>query len=149
MIRAPRLGLFSVFALALFITGCEEPAVGDPCMPEVIPPGGFQRNESYVEVNSVQCRTRVCLVHQFSGDPRNIEDETCDGPTTEDGAACFTRGEIEEAIFCSCRCSASGDSSAPTCSCPDGFICQDEIVTVGDEGVVGGYCVRDPSASVD
>jgi len=149
MTRAKRSGLFSILALALFITGCEEAAVGDPCMPEDTPGGGFLRNESYVEVNSVQCRTRVCLVHQFSGDPRNIEGETCDGPETDAGEACFTRAEIEEAIFCSCRCSASEDSSAPTCACPEGFICQDEIVTVGDEGVKGGYCVRDPNAGTE
>lgn len=143
---AKRYGFLVFVAMVLTMIGCEQPGVGDPCIPEQIPADGFLPREAYVEVNSVQCRTRACMVYDFrGGDPRNTAEETgCDpaenGGTNEE--YCFTREEIEEEIYCSCRCSASGDSSAPTCQCPDGFYCQDEVITIGDEGVVGGYCVR-------
>jgi hypothetical protein len=144
MTRAKRSGFLVVMAFVTLMTGCEQPGVGDPCVPEQIPSGGFLAGETYVEVNSVQCRTRACVVRDFrGGDPTNIDGETCDREVSND-PYCFTRDELEEAIYCSCRCSASGDSSAPTCACPSGFYCQDEVLTIGDEGVVGGYCIRKP-----
>lgn len=144
MNRAKRYGLLAIMSLALLSVGCEQPGVGDPCVPEIIPSGGFLPNETYVEVNSVQCRTRACVVHGFrGGDPTNtVESGACQKDDPDSNEYCFSLEEVEEAIYCSCRCSASGDSSAPTCVCPDGFQCQDEVLTVGDEGVVGGYCVR-------
>jgi hypothetical protein len=148
MIRARRSGFLVVMAwFSLMFVGCEQPGVGDPCVPEQIPSGGFLAGETYVEVNSVQCRTRACIVRGFrGGDPSNVDEVTgCDPELNGTGQDyCFTRDEIEEAIYCSCRCSASGESSAPTCACPDGFYCQDEVLTIGDEGVVGGYCIRNP-----
>ena len=140
MNRAKRYGFLVCMAVMPLLIGCDQPGIGDPCIPEQIPADGFNANETYVEVNSVQCRTRVCLVHEFrGGDPRNVGD-ACD----DNEEYCFTEDELDEAIYCSCRCSASGSSSAPTCDCPSGFTCRDEVVTIGDEGVVGGYCVRDP-----
>jgi hypothetical protein len=148
MICAKRSGFLFFMALVSLSFGCDQPGVGDPCIPEQVPSGGFLPGETYVEVNSVQCRTRACIVHEFrGGDPGyTVEDEGCDPSLngTPGQEYCFTRAEIEDAIYCSCRCSASGESSAPTCACPSGFSCRDEVITIGDEGVVGGYCVRDP-----
>jgi hypothetical protein len=43
--------------------------VGDPCIPgeELHATGSFQKNELGIEVDSVQCETRVCLRHYFQG----------------------------------------------------------------------------------
>lgn len=113
------------------VSGCTGPAVGDPCMPEQIPEGGFVENEAYIEAGSVQCETRVCLVYRLSGDPRNVGQDD-DAPT---------QAQVDERVFCSCRCNA-GNSDFATCDCPSGFTCR-EILTLGDEGFRGSYCIRE------
>ena len=69
-----------LLALAMTSTGCPGDAVGDPCIPETIPlvngSPGFDRNQIYIEASSVQCRTRICLVDKFTGDPRNADQHT-------------------------------------------------------------------------
>ena len=114
--------------------GCEAPGVGDPCTPEIIPAGGFNSAEAYLETSSVQCRTRVCLVYKLSGYP----DGACPA-----GETCASAQETDERIFCSCRCRAPAGSQSPTCECPDGYSCE-EVLDVGDEGARGSYCIPTP-----
>jgi hypothetical protein len=96
----------------------------------------------------VQCETRVCIVHQFQGDPR----EGCiqgAGPAVcpPDDDACIPsvkcvtdQQEIEDHIFCTCRCDA-GDTGFAECECPSGFSCK-EVLDRGGDGVRGGYCIN-------
>ena len=90
-------------ALGAVMLGCPStPGVGDPCDPEQVPEApGFDPSETYLETNSVQCRTRVCMVRNFDGIPQGDEDE----------------------IYCTCRCFAE-DANTPTCGCPNGFTCE-------------------------
>jgi len=151
MHRAMRpLVIVTLFGTALLALGCTGSPVGDPCVPESIPPGGFDPQEVYLETSSVQCRTRVCMVYQLSGNP----DVICD----EFGmpAGCIPRTTLSNQVFCSCRCSSDGgDTNIPLCDCGDGFRCLEEgergFVTAGGEGVRGGYCVpcRKPDGDDD
>lgn len=118
------------------ITGCEAPGVGDPCTPENVPDGGFVGSESFLELSSLQCRTRVCIVYRLDGDPRLVVgDPACDEP----GVFCTDRAEINERVFCTCRC--DGPDNTSKCSCPGGFTCA-PIFEQGGEGVQGSYCIR-------
>ena len=121
----------------LLAMGCTGSPIGDPCIPESIPPGdGFDSREIYLETSSVQCRTRVCMVYRLNGNPENICDAT-GGP-----AGCIDQQVANNRVYCSCRCSlSSGQADQPLCECSDGFRCQDDIVTTGGMGVQGGYCV--------
>lgn len=127
--------LASVVALAA-VAGCSTSSVGDPCTPEQVPAGGFDPSETFLETGSVQCATRVCLVDNLAGDPNDV----CGQPGASEN--CVQPSEIEDKVFCSCRCSAPSGSSVPTCGCPSGFLCED-ILETGGEGLRGGYCVRD------
>ena len=147
--------LFSILAFsALVIAGCKEAPVGDPCVPENTPEGGFLNGESYLETSSVQCRTRVCMVYMggetapASLDP-SLSREQCTAACVDGDGACVagcagypTEDEIEERVYCSCRCQAD-DSNTPTCSCGSGFTCVEDLLTLGGDGIKGGYCVRD------
>ncbi len=130
--------------LAVFMMACSSSGVGDPCTPEQIPEGGFKPGESYLETSSVQCRTRVCMVRDFEGDPTRVfygagdSRNTC----TPDEDDCNTAADVEQAVFCTCRCDAPAGSNTPTCACPSGFECQ-EILQSGGVGIQGGYCVRE------
>lgn len=158
--------LLAVSLVALFATGCQTSGVGDPCIPQAIPPGGFREGDIVIETTSVMCRTRVCLVTGFTGDPtREIIDEnnnTCDpDAAVQDAIArdaavplddagevdetadpgCRTRAEVREHVYCSCRCGTTGDLNVPTCDCPSGFQCT-ELQQGGGSSVAGSYCVR-------
>ncbi|HJK99414.1 MAG TPA: hypothetical protein RMF84_19465 [Polyangiaceae bacterium LLY-WYZ-14_1] len=128
------LGLLSALATPGLLAGCEAPGVGAPCEPESVPQGGFDAQERYLETSSVQCRTRVCLVYELDGDPREICGEGGDDN-------CVTPEELDR-VFCTCRCDApTGD--ARECECPDGFSCEQVLdENVGGDGIAGGYCVR-------
>jgi hypothetical protein len=137
------LGVMIAGALSF---GCSASYVGDPCIPDNVPEGGFNEADVYVETSSVQCRTRVCLVYEFEGDPTNVR-EDC-----ETGAPdCATEAAVDQGIYCSCRCAVPDDVTVnlPLCECPSGFSCE-EIVTVqsAGPGVRGSYCVKDPPAPV-
>ncbi|MDH3202380.1 MAG: hypothetical protein OEM15_15935 [Myxococcales bacterium] len=136
------LGFVAVAAVGLVGTGCAESAVGDPCVPEQVPEGGFLASETYLETSSVQCATRVCLVRELAGDPNNVEPE-CPGGTT----TCVSPSDVERSVYCSCRCGAPEGSGLPTCGCPGGFLCE-EILETGGDGLRGSYCVRDPTLEV-
>jgi hypothetical protein len=117
-------------------------------LPEEIPAGGFVASEDFLETNSVQCRTRVCIVHDFEGDPR-LTTEACNPTNPARPMECDTPGlmqhspeTVEEKIHCSCRCEAAAGSSTPTCRCPGGFECV-PVLNAGGTGIAGSYCVRD------
>ena len=132
------LSRYAVAPLLLWLAaGCTGSPIGDPCVPESIPMGGFDPREIYLETSSVQCRTRVCMVYQLDGDPENVCDST-GGP-----AGCLDRTVVNNQVYCSCRCSisAGGQANTPLCDCGDGFTCIDNVVTTGGAGVQGGYCV--------
>ncbi len=150
------IGLLFLGALA----ACSDSAVGDPCIPEKVPDGGFLAKEIYLETNSLQCATRVCLVDGLDGDPKNIEDpadeeNSCpldckegrdcqgDGCCDDVPSTCVSQAEIDESVYCSVRCDAPADAGgAPTQSCPGGFTCQ-LILESGAEGRRGSYCIKD------
>jgi hypothetical protein len=62
---------FTVFgALAFSAFGCSPVNVGDPCIPEAefaATSGAAIEDDLSIDVNSVQCETRVCLIHYFKG----------------------------------------------------------------------------------
>jgi hypothetical protein len=129
---------------AVFMMACSSSGVGDPCTPEQIPEGGFDINESYLETSSVQCRTRVCMVRHFEGDPTKVYYPDPDDPRSTCTAAdegCNRAAQVEQAVFCTCRCDAPAGSNTPTCECPSGFVCED-VLQGGGVGIQGGYCVR-------
>lgn len=135
--------------------GCSTSNVGDPCTPESVPTKtGFDPTEAYIETSSVQCRTRVCLVQGLKGDPTKIEGtKSCyDGGPEPDGGVCVTQAEIDQSVYCSCRCAVPAGINAPTCKCPSGFTCK-ELVTLpqAGDGVKGSYCVKNqpPDAGTD
>ena len=132
-------------AIALLATACADTGVGDACVPEQVPAGGFLATETYLETSSVQCATRVCLVRGLMGDPNNLQEDDCP-LDPEDAAAgestCVLESEVEESVYCSCRCAAPAGSSVPTCGCPGGFKCE-EVLETGGDGLRGSYCVRE------
>ncbi|MGB8331896.1 MAG: hypothetical protein WCE62_17345, partial [Polyangiales bacterium] len=135
---------FVVLALLCLVgTACSSSAVGDPCVPEAVPVGGFLPTETYLEKSSVQCATRLCLVRELEGDPSNLQEDGCPGGTE----TCVTANDVERSVYCSCRCGAPPGSSGETCDCPGGFVCE-EVLETGGEGLRGSYCVRDPLADV-
>jgi len=135
------MGCVAISLLWMAGSGCSGSGVGDPCVPEAVPEGGFLESETYLETSSVQCATRVCLVRGLDGDPNNLEEDEC--PNGE--ATCVPAAEVEQNVYCSCRCAAPAGSGVPTCGCPSGFLCE-EVLETGGDGLRGSYCVRDPLA---
>ena len=148
---------FGALALLGFLaTACADEGVGDPCIPETIPctPAvgdtpkkcGFNLQESYIESSSVQCRSRLCIVHKLDNDsngtvPADPTQICPEGASKADRAAgCVTEGEVSDSIFCTCRCDGPS-TSVEFCQCPDGFACQ-EVLTLGGDGIRGSYCVK-------
>ncbi|MGF1469691.1 MAG: hypothetical protein ACFCGT_26505 [Sandaracinaceae bacterium] len=135
-LRARSLLALGAVLLLGALSGCRGNGVGDPCLPEAIPEGGFDPNESQLETSSVQCRTRTCLVFQLEGDPEEICDPANPVPD------CVAQAQVDARVFCSCRCSGAGDLNAPLCNCPNDFVCVEDLIGGGGGGVEGGYCVR-------
>lgn len=134
--------LFLMVCLCAGLAGCSEPAVGAPCLPEMVPENGFEESEAYVETSSVQCETRVCLVFRLRGDPREgcVASGCAEGDDNCQEVVCATPRDAEERIYCSCRCDAPNADFAE-CECPDGFSCE-QVLREGGPGVQGGYCVK-------
>jgi len=147
------MGYVAISLLWMAGSGCSSSGVGDPCVPERVPAGGFLESETYLETSSVQCATRVCLVRGLGGDPNNLQEDVppCPGDKVgEDGellepSTCVSESQVEQSVYCSCRCAAPAGSGVPTCGCPGGFLCE-EVLETGGDGLRGSYCVRDPLA---
>lgn len=134
--------LLLISCLTAMVTACAEPPVGAPCLPEQVPEFGFDEREAYIESSSVQCETRVCLVYELDGDPREgCVPKTCavDEKDCQE-RLCSDPGDVEDRIYCSCRCDAPSDDFAE-CDCPDGFSCT-PVLRKGGAGVQGSYCVK-------
>jgi hypothetical protein len=148
MMRKKWLELMGTVALTLLAGACAENGVGDPCAPEKVPPGGFLQSETYLELSSLQCATRVCLVRGLDGDPNNIQEDECPLDPVDDpdfdpnDSTCVPQGDVDESVYCSCRCDAPEGSGFSTCSCPSGFKCE-EVLETGGAGIQGSYCVRE------
>jgi hypothetical protein len=156
--------LGAVALLGLLVGACANEGVGDPCIPETIPCStttndagvvtgkkcGFNVSESYIESSSVQCRSRLCIVHnldnksggQVPADPTKVcgESPGQGQPAWTRADGCVTEDELSASIFCTCRCDGPS-TSVEFCSCPSGFSCQ-EILSLGGDGIRGSYCVR-------
>lgn len=143
--RKKWLELTGIIALAMLAGACAEAGVGDACVPEKVPPGGFLSSETYLESSSLQCATRVCLVRGLDGDPSNVQEDGCpldDPDANPNDSTCVPQSEVDENVYCSCRCGAPEGSGFSTCSCPSGFKCE-EVLETGGDGVRGSYCVRE------
>jgi hypothetical protein len=60
---------------------------------------------------------------------------------------CLAR-RTHNAVYCSCRCAnvkGKTDDGFNYCTCPDTFHCAQVVTSIGqgNEGLTGGYCVRD------
>ncbi len=134
----------SMWILAAFVmfSGCTAPGVGDPCIPESIPEGGFVGSEAYLETSSVQCRTRVCMVYRLDGVPFGAPGcETAEQVTMND--MCAPIPDSGDRVYCTCRCDAPPESTATLCECPEEFLCTEVIDQPGAGlGIRGSYCVR-------
>ena len=147
----------TLLALASTLFACGNDGVGEPCIPETIPEGGFKGNENYVESSSVQCRSRICIVNQLEGEPADLcarngaspapgcanakDDPTC--RDHEDSLNCSGVDPVQEHVYCTCRCDGPRGVGFEYCDCPDGFECsRDDILTLGGDGIKGKYCVR-------
>ena len=112
--------------------------VGDPCLPFLVPNGGFDDAQAYVEGSSTQCGSSACLVYHLSGDPR----EGC--IPSGGGTQCATAQQIEERVYCSCRCDAPDGFTE--CACPNDYSCV-TLIESGPAEIQGGYCVRNGSVT--
>ncbi len=124
---------------------CGNSDVGAFCVPELIPPGGFDDSEVYLETNSASCDTRICGVFFLQGDPSRDCDPTEPGANCADRAEDCVAGDTSCAVHrahCTCRCDAPDDPWASTCRCPSGYGCE-PIVDLGGPGVAGSYCVKE------
>jgi len=153
------------------LPGCpDNTGVGDPCTPEQeydVRFTGFDIKQVIAESKSLQCKTRVCLVHHFRGRVscpygQSTAGGGCFIPGTQDNISgdpdlpeasravvatqCLDR-RASNAVYCSCRCAnANGETNdgANYCTCPDGFTCGQVYppTGLGNEGLTGGYCVK-------
>jgi hypothetical protein len=137
--------------LGLSAVACADEGVGDPCTPETVPVNkdgkyGFQSSESYIESSSVQCRSRLCIVHRLdngtSGENALPADPRPQGLCQPDGTGapgCVRATALDRAVHCTCKC--GGPKTSEQCECPSGFQCK-EILTLGGDGIKGSYCVK-------
>lgn len=68
--RCMRERWWALASFALATMGCASSGVGDPCTPEaeLVPTFGQSTSADLViDVNAMQCETRVCLSHYFQG----------------------------------------------------------------------------------
>ena len=85
------------FCFAL-LCACVGDPVGDPCVPESIPPDGFVAEETYLETSSPQCESRLCVVRGLEGDPT----PGCAGER------CAPEAEVREHVYCTARILKAG-----------------------------------------
>ena len=127
---------------AMTAMGCSDDDVGSPCAPsrpqgqrcdvnsgDGGTAGCFQGSEVYIETQSLQCRSRICLVYRFSE------------------ATAVRATEAANRVYCTCRCGVPPSLAATTessvlCTCPESFSCVSIAGEQYNEGVRGSYCVR-------
>jgi hypothetical protein len=122
--------------------------VGDPCFTHVVPEGGFYDSMAYVEPVSESCGGAACIVYHLGGDPRDgcERPSSCEPSDSNDcpvDPGCAQPGDIEERVYCSCRC--DGPAGLPTCACPDDYSCV-PLIHTGPLNAQGSYCVRNRSS---
>jgi hypothetical protein len=139
--------------LGLSAVACAEEGVGDPCTPETVPVNGkgqygFQSSESYIESSSVQCRSRLCIVHRLTNGTSGVDALPADPRPGVNGGLCEQNGNkpgcvradwLDQSVHCTCKC--GGPKTSEQCECPSGFQCK-EILTLGGDGIKGSYCVK-------
>lgn len=142
----------TVALLGLLVTACADEGVGDPCIPETVPctvdpttkekQCGFNNTESFIESSSVQCRSRLCIVHKLDNGTEGVTpaDPAKDCGNSSRAEGCVTSDELDKSVFCTCRCGGPGKKE-DFCECPSGFTCK-EILSLGGDGIRGDYCVR-------
>jgi len=115
--------------LAAVGVGCSDEGIGQPCTPDLIPCDangqncGFRPNEKSAQTNADSCPSGVCVVYKLDNgsagtlpaDPRVV----CTG--VNDPAGCVTQAALDEASYCSCRCSRADNKNDGNCVCPGGF----------------------------
>jgi hypothetical protein len=143
--------LSALIGMCAFIAlGCGDDGIGDPCAPTrpgnqnvaanrvcnpgATPPqtaGCFLGTEIYIETQSLQCRSRICLVYRYAE------------------ASDMRGAERPRRVYCTCRCGVPASLAASTdpsvlCECPEGFICKADLAgSQFNPGVQGAYCIRD------
>jgi hypothetical protein len=147
---------FAIALLSIAAVGCADEGVGDPCVPEAIPFNpklqntasggyGFSASETYLETSSVQCKSRVCIVHKLDNgsttvpaDPRN---HLCDDPLVTNKEGCVSNDALAKSVYCTCKC--GGPKLSELCECPSGFSCTEvQGLDRGGDGVRGNYCLK-------
>jgi hypothetical protein len=175
MTRSILTGLAALVGVAVLSgTGCQASGVGDPCIPEQeYDPtyAGANSGEVGVVPGSFQCITRLCLINHFQGRVTCPYGQQANGSPVSGSVAtagCVTPGlltdvtakvdpqcvdrQTSEAVYCSCRCenlNGATDDGANYCKCPSGFSCTQLVSSLGaglDQGLTGGYCIRDNTA---
>lgn len=122
------------------------PATGSPCLPTAscssesatcaqnAPVGYFvfSNDEVFIEGKGPSC-PGVCMVYELAGDiSPNCRGDNCANPE-----------EVEERIYCSCRCALPDGVTGEPCTCPDGMLCSSEMFEVAGADLSGGYCIKD------
>lgn len=138
--------LFVLFA-ALSLAACEqETDVGAPCTlqaPCTDRACGFGPTETHVDKSSSQCED-ACLVHRLDNGTGGAvlanPEVLCDAAGQP--AGCVTKAQLEDAVYCSCRCNGPKDAKG-FCECPDGFECA--LVLSSGKPEDAGYCRKMPS----
>jgi hypothetical protein len=114
--------------------------VGDPCLTDIVPQHGFDDREAYLGTGSADCGGGVCLVYRLRGDPRAGCIPRPANPSTGDpGKSCVIGSDVEQRVYCSCRCDAP--EGFPECECPSEYTCVQALDQGGPE-LAGGYCVK-------
>lgn len=122
------------------------PKIGSPCLPTAScsPEGStcaqdtpvgrfvFSENEIYVEKYGPSCPD-VCMVDRVEGD---ISPECV-------GENCASLEDVENGIYCSCRCDLPENETGEPCTCPEGMSCSSEMFEAASGGLRGGYCIKD------
>jgi hypothetical protein len=132
---------FAFAAVGLGLSACADEGVGDPCIPERIPTGGYDPSESYIESSSVQCRSRLCIVHQLdNGKAKSDPTKICTEGDNASDPTCVSEEDLDRSVYCTCRCDGP-KTSVQFCECPGGYACE-PILNLGGDGIKGSYCVR-------
>jgi hypothetical protein len=118
-------------------------SVGADCQLTTIPEGGLRESTVYVETNSADCETGVCLAYRIEGDPEcDASDMTSCGP----GQVPLLPSEVGKRVYCSCRCDAPEGDPGDFCECGPGYSCVPALYD-GPSGVRGSYCVKQGTIS--